>query len=57
MKKAILIGAAILVTSSAILIANNNMGSDACCDRSKCEQGVCKPADKCPEAGECCEKK
>jgi|GEM_PF-3594922 len=54
MKKIILIGATLLATSSAILIANNSSDtSENCCDKTKCEQGVCKPTN-CPEPAECC---
>jgi hypothetical protein len=56
MKKIILIGAALLVASSAILIANNSNTSGECCDKIKCEQGVCKPAESCPDPAECCKK-
>jgi hypothetical protein len=55
MKRMILIGAAILATSGAILIANNNSASQQCCDTTKCEQGICKPGDKCPLSDECSE--
>ena len=57
MKKIILIGATLLVTSSAILIANNNGNNvnEDCCDKTKCEQGVCKPTN-CPDQDECCKK-
>jgi hypothetical protein len=54
MKKIILIGAVLLTTSSAILIANNrNKATAECCDKTKCEKGVCKPSDTCPDP-DCC---
>jgi hypothetical protein len=56
MKKLILLGAALLATSGAILIANNNgsTATEPCCDKAKCEQGVCKPTPDCPNPAECC---
>jgi hypothetical protein len=55
MKKMIFLGSVLLLTSGAILIANNTgKAADECCDRTKCEQGVCKATDKCAICGENC---
>jgi hypothetical protein len=53
----VLIGAGLLATSGAILIANNNSSTpEECCDKTKCEQGVCKPTADCPDPATCCKK-
>jgi hypothetical protein len=54
MKKIILIGATLLIATSAIVVANTNSNISDC---ENCPMGVCKPdqcKEKCTNAEECC---
>lgn len=52
MKKIIIIGATLLVTTGAILVANNVCSNDC----PMCPQGTCCPSGDCPMGGDCCNK-
>jgi hypothetical protein len=54
MKKIILIGGALLVLTGAVVVASNVCCTTGC--GNDCPVGVCKPGDKCPVPGDCCQK-
>ncbi|MEO6305307.1 MAG: hypothetical protein ABIP51_19255 [Bacteroidia bacterium] len=52
MKKIILIGASLLIASTAIVLASTSNCTTGCED---CPFGICKPTDKCLKT-DCCKK-